>query len=230
VVDDDASYREAVAEGLKKEGFSVDVASDGRRALDRFAESIFDAVILDLRLPDMPGTEVCQKIRQASDVPILMLSASAEEIDVVLSFELGADDYVNKPLRMRELVARIEAAFRHRRHASSFDKLAHVREDLKIGPLSISFDARTVDRNGEAVPLSRREFDLLATLAARPGRVYSREELMAAVWQSESSDDRTLDTHIYRLRSKIEHDASHPELVVTVRGVGYLLNDKITVQ
>jgi DNA-binding response OmpR family regulator len=228
VVDDDTSYREALVDGLKAEGFYVAAAADGRDALRLFAAFNFDAVVLDLRLPDISGTEVCRQLRLTSDVPILMLSASADEVDVVLSFELGADDYVTKPLRLRELVARIDATFRHRYQASNIERLSLPRDDLDLGPLHISFDARTVDINGTRIALSRKEFDLIAALASRPGRVYTREELMETVWSSESADDRTLDTHMYRLRSKVERDARHPELIVTVRGVGFLLNDKLS--
>ena len=227
VVDDDVSYREALMSGLKAEGFYVASAADGRAALRAFSDFNFDAVILDLRLPDISGTEVCRQLRLTSDVSILMLSASADEVDVVLSFELGADDYVTKPLRMRELVARIESTFRHRQPAAHVETPPALRGDFDLGPIHISFGARTVDIDGARVTLSRKEFDLIAALASRPGRVYAREELMEAVWRTESTDDRTLDTHMYRLRSKIERDSAHPELIVTVRGVGFLLNDKL---
>jgi len=228
VVDDDESYRDALASGLKAEGFLVATATSGRTAMLQFAGFNPDAVVLDQRLPDMPGTEVCRAIREISDVPVLMLSAVAEEVDVILSFELGADDYIAKPLRLRELVARLNAAIRLRAQARMPESPMVVpRDDLVLGPLLVSFDSRIVELNGERVELARKEFDLLAELASRPGRVFTREELMDAIWGIETADDRTLDTHMYRLRTKLERDPQHPEFIVTVRGVGYLLNDRV---
>lgn len=230
VVDDDASYRDALASGLTSEGFLVRVAGDGRSALRLFADVSPDAVLLDVRLPDMAGTDVCRELRRVSDVPILMLSAVMEEVDVVLSFELGADDYVPKPFRLRELVARMEAAMRRRQRTCKTEgQTATAPDPIEIEGLRIDFVARIVEVAGARVELSRREFDLLAHLASGAGRVCSREELMAEVWgvarPSETTDDRTLDTHIYRLRSKLEEDPARPRWIVTVRGVGFLLND-----
>ncbi len=226
VVDDDASYRHALEAGLKSEGFTVYLASNGRTALQMFISRKPDVVLLDLLLPDMPGTEVCKEMRRESDTPILMLSAVAEEVDIVLSLELGADDYIPKPFRLRELIARMGTAIRHRERARKADGRRRQTQGVKIvGPFEIDYDGRTVTLEGEAVNLSRKEFDLLVYLALVPGRVCTREELMDDVWGSESSDDRTLDTHIYRLRTKLEKDLQHPKWIVTVRGVGFLLND-----
>jgi two-component system response regulator RegX3 len=226
VVDDDASYREALSAGLKGEGFAVLLAADARTALYIFASAKPDVVLLDLRLPDQPGSEVCREMRRDSDAPIIMLSAVAEELDIVLCFELGADDYVPKPFRLRELVARIDAALRHRERARKAE--GRPREfpvAVQVGPFRIDFVGRTVEIHGQRVELSRKEFDLLAHLATTPGRVCTREELMDEVWGTETADDRTLDTHMYRLRTKLEKDSAHPKWIVTVRGVGFLLND-----
>jgi two-component system response regulator RegX3 len=215
---------------LKSEGFFVRVARDGKSALRAFGDTTPDVVLLDMRLPDMSGTDVCRELRRLSDIPIVMLSAVAEEIDIVLSFELGADDYVPKPFRLRELVARMEAAMRHRERARRPEgQPVQVQDPIEIGVLRIDFDARIVEVAGKRVDLSRKEFDLLAHLATVPGRVCSREWLMEEVWgvttPDEMTDDRTLDTHMYRLRSKLEKDPAHPCWIVTVRGVGFLMND-----
>jgi len=230
VVDDDASYRDALASGLKSEGFFVSLAVDGKSALRAFGDMTPDVVLLDVRLPDMSGTDVCRELRRLSDIPIIMLSAVAEEIDIVLSFELGANDYVSKPFRLRELVARMEAATRHRERARRAEGQPLKDHDpIEIGALRIDCVARIVEVAGKRVDLSRKEFDLLAHLATVPGRVCSREELMEEVWGAttpdEMTDDRTLDTHMYRLRSKLEKDPAHPCWIVTVRGVGFLMND-----
>jgi two-component system response regulator RegX3 len=225
-VDDDASYRDALASGLKNEGFTVYLAPDGRTALQLFATRKPDVVLLDLLLPDIPGTDVCKEMRKESDTPILMLSAVGEEVEIVLCLELGADDYIPKPFRLRELVARMDTAIRHRERARKVEGRPRESQGTKtIGPFEIDFDGWTVTRDGKSVNLSRKEFDLVAHLALVPGRVCTREELMDDVWGSESADDRTLDTHMYRLRGKLETDPAHPRWIVTVRGVGFLLND-----
>ena len=226
MVDDDASYRQALEAGLQQEGFTVSLATNGREALRVAREVRLDAVLLDLRLPDISGIEVCRELRKWSDVPILMLSAVADELDIVLCFELGADDYIPKPFRRRELVARVEAAIRHRDRARRAQSVEPEMRELVVGPLTVDFVARIVELDGKRVELAKREFDLLAYLATKPNRVVSREELMEAVWGIELRDDRTIDTHMYRLRSKIEADSTHPELIVTVRGVGFLLRDQ----
>jgi two-component system response regulator RegX3 len=229
VVDDDLSYREVLNVGLAHEGFTVHLAADGKNALHGFARTKPDVVLLDLRLPDLSGSEVLKEIRKVSDTPVVMLSASNEELDIVLCFELGADDYVAKPFRLRELVARLNAAIRQHERAQLSDgrvtELSKPLEPLTLGALRVDFDSHTVELDGKPVQLSRKEFGLLVHLALTPGRVSSRAELMNEIWGSGSPDDRTLDTHIYRLRTKLEDDPTRPSWIITVRGVGFLLND-----
>lgn len=226
VVDDDASYRDALAVGLKAEGFFVYLAANGHSALRVFSDERPDVVLLDLRLPDVSGIDVCKDIRRISDNPILMLSAVGEEMDIVLSLELGADDYVPKPFRLRELVARIDSACRHHERARKAERRPpEVQGARTIGPFEIDFDARTVALDGKVMPMSRKEFDLVACLAQAPGRVRTREDLIQHVWGKELVDDRTLDTHMYRVRHTLEKDPARPQWIVSVRGVGFLLND-----
>lgn len=226
VVDDDASYRVALDVGLKGAGFNVHLASDARTALISFAQMKPDIILLDLLLPDKSGSEVCREIRSDSDVPIIMLSAVNEELDIVLCFELGADDYVPKPFRLRELVARMDVTIRRRERTRTVEGLRDkVPRVIDVGPYHIDFIARSVEMNNKYVELSRKEFDLLAYLALASGRVCSREELMNQVWGFEKSENRTLDTHMYRLRSKLEVDPARPVWIVTVRGLGFLLRE-----
>lgn len=229
VVDDDLSYRDALSVGLEHEGFTVHLAADGKAALHGFARIKPDVVVLDLRLPDLSGSEVLKEIRQTSDTPVVILSASNEELDVVVCFELGADDYVAKPFRLRELVARLNAAIRqHDRALLNNGRIAEPAkplEPLTLGELRVDFTSHSVELHGTPIQLSRKEFGLLAHLALAPGRVSTRQELMNEVWGSGSPDDRTLDTHIYRLRTKLEDDPNRPKWIITVRGVGFLLND-----
>lgn len=205
-------------------------ASDASQALRLFEARSPNIALLDLRLPGMSGSELCRELRLRSDIPIIMISAVTEELDIVLCFELGADDYVPKPFRMRELAARIDAAIRHWEAARrATGQPTHNVETVKIGPYAIDFAARNVELNGEGVELALKEFDLLAHLAQAPRRVCSREEIMGDVWGISAvehpADDKTLDVHMYRLRAKLEVDPSRPQWIVTVRGVGYLLND-----
>jgi two-component system response regulator RegX3 len=173
----------------------------------------------------MSGIDVCRALRSSSDVAIIMVSSVTEELDVVLSFELGADDYVAKPVRLRELVARVEAVIR-RRGRSRYEQPARVREAVQIGPLRIDFPSRVVEVDGARIDMPRKEFDLLAKLATVPGQLCSREELLEGVFgYNDPTDDRRLDVHMYRLRSKIEKDPAHPSRIVTVRGLGFRLND-----
>jgi two-component system response regulator RegX3 len=225
LVDQDASCRRALCSGLRREGFFVRAVPDGRSALRRFSETAPDAVLLEAQLPDVSGLDVCRQLRGSSDVGIIMLSSVTEELDVVLSFELGADDYVPKPVRLRELVARVEAVIR-RRGRTPGEQPARVPEAVQIGTLRIDFLARFVEVDGARIDMPRKEFDLLAKLASVPGQLCSREELLEGVFgYDDPTDDRTLDVHMYRLRSKLEKDPAHPTRIVTVRGVGFLLND-----
>ncbi len=228
VVEDEESYREALQAGLGKEGFEVELAADGLEALRRFAERPPDLVLLDLMLPGMAGTEVCRRIRQMAPVPVIMVTALDAEVDVVLGLELGAADYVTKPYRLRELVARIQAVLRRVSPPDLPDirwerpEPAAVAEVVVAGPVAVDFGRREVTRDGRVVHLSRREFDLLALLLSPPGQVRTREELIDRLWTGlDLADTRTLDTHVRRLRVKLEHDPADPEYLVTVRGVGF---------
>jgi two-component system response regulator RegX3 len=228
VVEDEDSYREALQAGLSKEGFEVSLAADGLEGLRLFAERPPDLVLLDLMLPGISGTEVCRRMRQLADVPVIMVTALDAEVDVVLGLELGAADYVTKPYRLRELVARIQAVLRRMapadvpvrpRPRSSPERSADI---VIAGPVAIDFARREVTRDGEVVHLSRREFDLLALLLSPPGQVRTRDELIDRLWFGlDLADTRTLDTHIRRLRVKLERDPAEPEYLVTVRGVGF---------
>ncbi|MHB8681701.1 MAG: response regulator [Acidimicrobiales bacterium] len=227
VVEDEESYREALQAGLSKEGFEVELVADGLEGLRRFTASPPDLVLLDLMLPGMSGTEVCRRMRQIADVPVIMVTALDAEVDVVLGLELGAADYVTKPYRLRELTARIQAVLRRLAPAELPEapraKSGAATADLVVaGPVTIDFARREVTCNGELVHLSRREFDLLALLLSPPGQVRTRDELIDRLWSGlDLSDTRTLDTHIRRLRVKLERDPADPEYLVTVRGVGF---------
>ena len=228
VVEDEESYREALQAGLGKEGFEVALAADGLDALRQFAERPPDLVLLDLMLPGMAGTEVCRRMRQMAPVPVIMVTALDAEVDVVLGLELGAADYVTKPYRLRELVARIQAVLRRVSPPDLPDirwerpEPATTADVVVAGPVTVDFGRREVTRDGRVVHLSRREFDLLALLLSPPGQVRTREELIDRLWTGlDLADTRTLDTHVRRLRVKLEHDPADPEFLVTVRGVGF---------
>jgi two-component system response regulator MtrA len=215
LVEDDPSIREITELGLRNAGFRVTASGDGREALLHFRQAPFDLVILDLMLPTLDGYEVCREIRKTSRVPIVMLSAKSDTVDVVVGLELGADDYVTKPFEMPELVARARAALR--RAASIPADPVIVVDDLEIDPGG--FRAR---KEGEDLRLTATEFKLLHELAARPGQVFTRELLLERVWNYEYlGDSRLVDVAVQRLRAKIEDDPKEPKLIRTVRGVGY---------
>lgn len=221
VVDDEESYREAMSSGLHGEGFEVDVAPDGASALRRFVEHPPDIVLLDMRLPDMRGNEVCRRMRAMAPVPVVMVTAVDSELDVVLGLELGAAGYVTKPFLIRELVARMRAILRRVQPAVSGD----FDQQIRVGPAIVNFDRREVTIAGEPVHLSRREFDLLAVLLSPPQQIRTRDELIDRLWpDSLLSDSRTLDTHVHRLRTKLEPDPADPRFIVTVRGVGFRID------
>jgi len=218
LVEDDPSIREVTALGLGAAGFTVATAADGVEGVERWRAERPDLVLLDVMLPRMDGLEVCRAIRREATTPIVMLTARADTIDVVVGLESGADDYVRKPFEMRELVARVRAALR--RHAGGTG--AGEVGTIVLGPLRIDLDGRTVERDAREIPLTRTEFDLLADLAQHPGRVCTREVLLDHVWGYDYlGDSRLVDVAIGRLRAKVEDDPSNPSLVVTVRGAGY---------
>ncbi len=219
VVDDDAALAEMLSIVLRGEGFDPVWCSHGDKALGSFRDAKPDLVLLDLMLPGRDGVEICRDIRAESGVPIVMLTARSDTIDVVAGLEAGADDYVAKPFKAKELVARIRT--RLRRPAEDSEK-----ETLKIGDLVISVDAHSVKRGGSPIQLTPLEFDLLLALARRPWQVFSREVLLEQVWgYRHAADTRLVNVHVQRLRSKIERDPEHPEIVVTVRGIGYKAGD-----
>ncbi len=219
VVEDEESFIDALTVGLTREGFDVTIARDGAEALAQFAPRRYDVVLLDLMLPKVSGLDVCRSIRGASDVPIIIVSAKGEEVDMVLMLELGADDYVTKPYRLRELVARIRAVVRRR---ESHDDVDADEETIERGPITMDVEARRCFISGDEIKLRKKEFALLRLLLENPGRVLTREVLIDRVWGSDYvGDTKTLDVHIKRLRGLVEDDPKNPEYITTVRGVGY---------
>jgi two-component system response regulator MtrA len=214
VVDDDASLAEMLTIVLRQEGFESQMCARGDLALEDFRAYKPDLVLLDLMLPGKDGIDVCREIRAESGVPIVMLTAKGDTIDVVLGLESGADDYIVKPFKPKELVARIRARVRR------FD--APAPEALTIGDLEIDVAGHSVTRGGQPINLTPLEFDLLVCLARKPWQVFTREVLLEQVWgYRHAADTRLVNVHVQRLRSKVEHDPENPEIVVTVRGVGY---------
>ena len=222
VVEDEASFSEALSFMLEKEGFEVTVAATGVAGVEAFNAEGADLILLDLMLPEMPGTDVCRIIRQDSNVPIIMLTAKDSEIDKVLGLELGADDYVTKPFSARELIARIRAVLR--RNVDSDIELPHGA--IECGPIRIDIERHVVTVNGNVVPMPLKEFVLLEFLVRNAGRVLTRGQLLDRVWGADYvGDSKTLDVHVKRLRSKIEADPSAPRHLLTVRGLGYKLEE-----
>jgi two-component system response regulator MtrA len=217
LVEDDSSIRETTALGLEAAGFKVTGAADGREGLAEFRSRAYDLVVLDVMLPELDGLEVCRTIRRESQVPVVMLSARSDTLDVVVGLELGADDYVTKPFELAELVARMRAAIRRAAPAPDTRSLA-------VGDLEIDPAAHRVRKAGTGVTLTATEFRLLLELARRPGQVFTRELLLERVWGYEYlGDSRLVDVAVQRLRAKIEDDPARPRLIETVRGVGYRL-------
>ena len=224
LVDDEQSLQKLLAFPLRKEGYEVVPALDGRAALDRLRETTFDLVVLDLMLPKVDGFEVCRQVRSRSSVPIIILTARAEETDKVLGLELGADDYITKPFSVREFRSRVKAVLRRAALVRADDP---GEEPLEDGNLRIDFEKRAVTRSAEHVRLTYVEFEILAALARHPGRVINRMVLLERVWGDASyRDPRTVDVHIRHLREKLEPDPKNPELILTVRGVGYRFRDR----
>jgi DNA-binding response OmpR family regulator len=225
LVDDEHSIQTLLSYPLRKDGYEVVQATDGRQALDRFAEQQFDLVVLDLMLPKIDGLEVCRRLRTLSSVPIIMLTAKSEEIDKVVGLELGADDYITKPFSMREFSSRVKAALR-RAELSRPVETAPDEAPLEISDLRIDFPKRQVRVRGHEAQLTFVEFEILSALARAPGRVFTRDMLLARMWgDSAYRDPRTIDVHIRHLREKLERDPKDPEYLFTVRGVGYRFRD-----
>ncbi len=220
VVEDEESFVDALTLGLRREGFSVEVARDGAEALALFDSVRPDVVLLDLMLPKVSGIDVCRHIRARSTVPIIMVTAKDSEVDAVVGLEVGADDYVTKPYRLRELVARVRAVLR--RSAGGPDDGGSGDEVLEVGDVTLNPERHEVTVRSQVVPLPLREFELLELLLANAGRVLTREVLIDRVWGHDYvGDTKTLDVHIKRLRSKIEPDPSRPTRITTIRGLGY---------
>jgi len=214
VVDDDPALAEMLTIVLRGEGFDTAVVADGSRALPALRELKPDLVLLDLMLPGMNGIDVCKSIRAESGVPIVMLTAKSDTVDIVLGLESGADDYVVKPFKPKELVARVRARLRRIESEPA--------ESLSIGDLTIDVPGHEVTREGRAIQLTPLEFDLLVALARKPRQVFTREVLLEQVWgYRHAADTRLVNVHVQRLRAKVERDPEHPEVVLTVRGVGY---------
>ena len=214
VVDDDAALSEMIGIVLQSEGYETAFCSDGAKAVESYRSEQPDLILLDLMLPGMDGIEICRRIRAESGVPIVMLTAKGDTADVVKGLEAGADDYMAKPAKPTELVARVKARLRNRQTQGS--------ERLPIGDLIIDVPGHRVTRGGETINLTPLEFDLIVALARKPWQVFTREVLLEQVWgYRHQADTRLVNVHVQRLRAKVERDPENPEVVVTVRGVGY---------
>ena len=214
VVDDDPAINEMLTIVLEAEGFQTSSVTDGAEAVQTFRSFSPDLILLDLMLPGMNGIDICREIRKESAVPIVMLTAKTDTVDVVLGLESGADDYITKPFKPKELVARIRARLRRTDETPA--------DVLEVGDLTVDVPQHTVTRGSQEIQLTPLEFDLLVEMARKPNQVHSREELLESVWgYRNASATRLVNVHVQRLRSKIEHDPENPEIILTVRGVGY---------
>ena len=219
VVEDEKSFSEPLSYLLGREGYEVEVAEDGNEALNKFDKGGADLVLLDLMLPGINGTEVCKQLRTNSNVPIIMLTAKDDEVDKVVGLELGADDYVTKPYSSRELLARVRAVLRRNGEVSQENL---VGSTIQVGKLKLDADRHLVNFKGSNIALPLKEFELLEFLMRNAGRVLTRMQIIDRIWGSDYvGDTKTLDVHIKRLRSKFESDPANPELIQTIRGLGY---------
>jgi DNA-binding response OmpR family regulator len=224
LVDDEEAVQKLLTYPLERDGYTVVQARDGEEALDRFADRPIDLVVLDLMLPKLDGLEVCRRLRARSMVPIIMLTARDDELDKVVGLELGADDYITKPFSIREFRSRVRALLRRvaAQRAEPVDAEVIEHADVRIDPAK-----RTVEVRGEPIQLTYVEFEILRTLASHPGRVYTRRMLLEALWgDADYRDPRTIDVHVRHIREKIEREPREPELILTVRGVGYRFRDR----
>jgi two-component system response regulator VicR len=225
IIEDEKSISDIVRYNLTKEGFNVDTAFDGREGLNKALDGDYDLVLLDVMLPTMDGFEICKKLRAKSEVPIIMLTAKEEEVDKVLGLELGADDYITKPFGLRELIARIKANIRRRNMPAGGISPGGGADPSNVedfGNLTIDMDRYEARKNGAALDLTLREFELLKYLAEHEDKVFSREQLLEDVWGYEYYGDiRTVDVTVRRLREKLEDDSGAPQYIMTKRGIGY---------
>ena len=224
LVDDEQAVQQPLSFALERDGHRVVQARDGEEALEQFEREQVDLVVLDIMLPKLDGLEVCRRLRATSSVPIIMLTAREDELDKVLGLELGADDYITKPFSIREFRSRVRALLRRAAVSRQVDEDGEV---ISAQGLTIDLARRVVEFGGNRVQLTYVEFELLRTLAAAPGRVYSRRMLLESLWgDADYRDPRTIDVHVRHLREKIEREPREPELVLTVRGVGYRFRDR----
>jgi two-component system, OmpR family, response regulator RegX3 len=220
VVEDEEAIAEAVSYALRDAGYDVDCADDGDEAIAAARREPYDLMVLDLLLPGTPGLEICRTVREESDLPIVMLTARDTELDRVTGLDLGADDYVTKPFSMSELVSRVRALLRRR----ELDRAARISNVVNVGGLRLDISRYIATVDGAPLRLTASEFRLVQLLASEPGRVFTRDELVKHIWQSDFvGDRRAIDVHISNLRRKLEVDPRHPKRLLTVRGVGYKL-------
>ena len=223
IVDDEPLIVKGLKYSLEQEGYETDSAADGEEAMAKFASGHFDLILLDVMLPKMDGIEVCQRVREKSNIPIIMLTAKGEDMDKILGFEYGADDYMTKPFNILEVKARIKSIFR-RAGAQQQEAVSQV---LVVRNMTINLNNRSVSIDNREVNLTAKEFDLLQLFVSNRGKVFSRESLLETIWKYDYLGDlRTVDVHIRRLREKIEHNPAQPEFILTKWGVGYYFTDK----
>lgn len=224
VVDDEPTYRDALAFNLRRDGYQVVVAADGLAALELFESEKPDLILLDLMLPGLSGIEVCNRVRATSLIPIIMVTAKDDEVDKIVGLEVGADDYLTKPYSYRELVARIRAVLRRVQHSEELGEEEISNGTLTVGNVTLDSDAHVVTVDDTPIQMPLREFELLELLMENSGRVLTRAQILDRIWGLDYiGDTKTLDVHVKRIRSKIEKDPSNPRMLVTVRGLGYKL-------